>query len=446
MSAYVYRPRRKNQSGKSVPEKNYRGRYRLEGDYKVTEIALHTSDKQVAQKRLKDIVREKEMEREGLIAPKLQRESADKLLLDHMRDYIRNLETLGRDDEYRNRLEVRIERLVKECKWRFAKDVTTDSFSNWRSKQTRFAPKTLNDHLDAISSLMNWMVESERIAANPIHKVKKVDKRGRQAKRRAFTDDEFEKLLTTANPNRRQVYLTAAYTGMRKGELIALVWGDCHLDGERPYISARAVTTKDSKDATIPLHVRLAAELINARPDDANDNTPVFPFMKDISHAIRRDIERAGLVRIDTMGRKLDFHALRYTFATKLAREGTSQRTTQELMRHSDPKMTAQIYTDASQLPTFDAVNSLSWADKKRECEDSDPPLISPLISPLPADVSGPLLSFADIFNEPAYAIEAVDLESFSLTLTHSDGFQNGVPTGIRTPVAGMKIQCPRPD
>jgi integrase len=46
------------------------------------------------------------------------------------------------------------------------------------------------------------------------------------------------------------------------------------------------------------------------------------------------------------MGRKLDFHALRYTFATKLAKGVASQRLTQELMRHSDPKLTAKIYTD----------------------------------------------------------------------------------------------------
>ena len=37
-------------------------------------------------------------------------------------------------------------------------------------------------------------------------------------------------------------------------------------------------------------------------------------------------------------------------------------------MRHSDPNLTANIYTDASQLPTFDAVASLDWEgiDEKR--------------------------------------------------------------------------------
>lgn len=42
--------------------------------------------------------------------------------------------------------------------------------------------------------------------------------------------------------------------------------------------------------------------------------------------------------------------ALRYTFETKLTHSGTSQRLTQELMRHSNPQLTAKIYTDVSQL------------------------------------------------------------------------------------------------
>jgi site-specific recombinase XerD len=48
-------------------------------------------------------------------------------------------------------------------------------------------------------------------------------------------------------------------------------------------------------------------------------------------------MEKAGIERLDDMGRKLDFHALRYTFATKLAASGVSRRMSQELLRHSDP-------------------------------------------------------------------------------------------------------------
>ncbi len=80
--------------------------------------------------------------------------------------------------------------------------------------QKRFSPKTLNDHLDAIRALLNWMMDKECIVANPITKLKKVDIRGKQARRRAFSDNEFKRLLEIANENRRLIYLCAAYTGL----------------------------------------------------------------------------------------------------------------------------------------------------------------------------------------------------------------------------------------
>ena len=78
-------------------------------------------------------------------------------------------------------------------------------------------------------------------------------------------------------------------------------------------------------------------------------------------YVISWKLKLAKIDRIDGLNRKVDFHALRYTFCTMLARQGTSQRMAQELMRHSDPHLTAQIYTDVSQLPTFDAVSALPW-------------------------------------------------------------------------------------
>ena len=62
-----------------------------------------------------------------------------------------------------------------------------------------------------------------------------------------------------------------------------------------------------------------------------------------------RDISKPlQFLSLTPMAGKLDFHSLRYTFATKLARKGVSKRLAQELMRHSDPKLTANIYTDAN--------------------------------------------------------------------------------------------------
>jgi integrase len=100
------------------------------------------------------------------------------------------------------------------------------------------------------------------------------------------------------------------------GELRQLVWNDVKLDHEKPHIIARAATTKNRRQAIIPLHPELIP-LLQASKGPAKPADSVFGFTC-CHHAVssRRfieDLERAGIRRIDDMGRKLDFHCLRYT-------------------------------------------------------------------------------------------------------------------------------------
>jgi hypothetical protein len=49
------------------------------------------------------------------------------------------------------------------------------------------------------------------------------------------------------------------------------------------------------------------------------------------------------------------------------------QRLAQEALRHSDPRLTAMVYTDASQLPMAAAIEKLPWLDGGK-----DSPIDSP--------------------------------------------------------------------
>ena len=80
-----------------------------------------------------------------------------------------------------------------------------------------------------------------------------------------------------------------------------------------------------------------------------------------------KDLEAAGISKKDGAGHVLDIHALRNTFCTMLARAGVGLATTQKLMRHNDPKLTANIYTILELTDTEKAVNSLPGIDTSRE-------------------------------------------------------------------------------
>src|SRR5208337_3524315 len=74
---------------------------------------------------------------------------------------------------------------------------------------------------------------------------------------------------------------------------------------------------------------------------------------------LKVDAGRNGIAYRDEQGRYADFHALRYTWATFLQRNGIAQRFAMKLMRHSDIKLTAKVYTDKMQLPIYESITNL---------------------------------------------------------------------------------------
>jgi hypothetical protein len=74
---------------------------------------------------------------------------------------------------------------------------------------------------------------------------------------------------------------------------------------------------------------------------------------------VRKDLESAGLQYQDEDGRVLDFHSLRSTFATNLARAGVSPAKAQELLRHSDVNLTMRLYKKLELSDLAEAVEQL---------------------------------------------------------------------------------------
>ena len=99
MICTVFRPKR-TKNGHAEIARLYRGRYRLEGDMKITDVPLHTTDKRVAQQKLEEIVKNRQLESAGLLPPEAQRIAQQTPLLDHLKDYLADLSAMGRDPEY----------------------------------------------------------------------------------------------------------------------------------------------------------------------------------------------------------------------------------------------------------------------------------------------------------------------------------------------------------
>jgi integrase len=153
----------------------------------------------------------------------------------------------------------------------------------------------------------------------------------------------------------RALYLMAAMTGLRQGELLGLRWRDLDLDAHKVRVRQTFVRGefKGPKSARgsrgVPLARQLRQAQLELRSSSAfvEDDDLVFgdpeTGMPLNRHVVRRRFQRAcrrAGVRV------VRFHDLRHTFGTRVAASGdVSLRTLQEWMGHRDPKTTL-IYAD----------------------------------------------------------------------------------------------------
>ena len=169
---------------------------------------------------------------------------------------------------------------------------------------------------------------------------------------------ELEKLLALPYPDdafgriEPTLYLTAAMTGLRQGELIGLRWRDVDFDARKvrvvsPFVRGEFNDPKsEGSGRSVPMAKRVAIALAELRERSCTprDSDLVFCHPEtghplDRSKLVRRfkqALERAEVHRIT-------FHELRHTFGTRMAAAGVPLRTLQHWMGHADSK-TTQVY------------------------------------------------------------------------------------------------------
>ncbi|BBO31544.1 tyrosine-type recombinase/integrase [Lacipirellula parvula] len=173
--------------------------------------------------------------------------------------------------------------------------------------------------------------------------------------RRAATEAEFARILKSAKAGafvegltgeqRYWLYRTAVNTGFRASELRSLTPAAFKLRDATPIIVVDGADTKNGAVANQPVHPEFAAELAEWLRCKADDE-PVWggEWNKHAAEMLRADLKAAKVTYRTDRG-VLDFHAIRATFITGLARAKVHPKHAQILARHSDIKLTMQTYT-----------------------------------------------------------------------------------------------------
>ena len=240
--------------------------------------------------------------------------------------------------------------------------------------------------VQSLKGMLRWAHGMDMIARDPLAGVKKLPEGKRQQvqARRALNDAEIEALLRAARQEdddlsvrvrvpQAAFWRTVLETGARYGELRAITWA--YLDPENAVLTLSAQTTKAGKERRIPLASDLVAELLSLKASHWQVTglppTPTDPIFlsthgrpwpvpsNNINRHLKRLLERAQIDRVDARGEKIDFHALRHSFASRLARNGVPLTQAQRLLGHSDPKLTAQVYTHLNVEDLRGAIDSM---------------------------------------------------------------------------------------
>ena len=171
-----------------------------------------------------------------------------------------------------------------------------------------------------------------------------------------YAREEIDALVSAAaNEQDAAIYLTAAMTGLRRGELVALRWRDVDFPGQAlrvraNYSHGQLVPPKSGKVRTVPMVPAVATTLarLTQRDHFTSQEDPVFAGSGgghlDASALRRRytaAVKRAGL-------RPLPFHSLRHYFGSMAVNRATLVQV-QSWMGHSHIQTTARYLHAKSQ-------------------------------------------------------------------------------------------------
>lgn len=228
-------------------------------------------------------------------------------------------------------------------------DITTATIERWRDDwidQEGASNRTIQKYLVILGSIFRHAKRRYGLRTNPMDEVERPRVRNR-VEIDVLSPEEVWALVRSADSEQdAAIFLTAAFTGLRQGELLALRWRDVDFERRvirvhRTYKSGNGVDTpKSGRGRAVPMADEVAQALarLGEREQATADDDLVFigPMghvnAQKLGYRYKAALKRAGL-------RELRFHDLRHTFGT-IAINRADIVQVQAWMGHADIKTT----------------------------------------------------------------------------------------------------------
>jgi len=225
--------------------------------------------------------------------------------------------------------------------------------------QAGYNPKTINNHVAVLRRLLAEAEELELITHVP--KVRKLPSEPPALD--FLTFEEAEALVNAAEGEWRTMILVALKTGLRQGELLGLRWSDINFASKTMLVSRSIFrglvgSPKSNRARLVPL----CDEAVEALQAHRHQRGP-YVFCDAKGRLLTDNLCKAPLVRAWKGAglRPVNWHMLRHTFASHLVMKGAHIKAVQELLGHSDIRVTMR-YAHLSPDIARDAVQLLNSA------------------------------------------------------------------------------------
>lgn len=230
---------------------------------------------------------------------------------------------------------------------------TVREFIKHQKDNTNLSNNSIDKNVRLLKSIIQKQVDEGALFLNPVDKVKKLKIETKEM--RALNVDEVMKLLYTCkkhNPNFYPILFTALFTGMRRGELLALTWDKinwvkCEIKIDRSIYKGQFVTPKTK---TSIRKIGMTQELVKVLKEwklKSPSNPNNFVFANEAGNSIdpRNLVQRMFEPMLKRAGLgKLRWHDLRHSYASILIAQNAQIKFIQKQLGHSSAKMTMDRY------------------------------------------------------------------------------------------------------
>jgi integrase len=260
-------------------------------------------------------------------------------------------------------------------------------------------PKTVQNIIRCFSSLLSHAVEDNLISVNPaLRPGKFLPKISKRRRLDPLTRQELAQFLAHSKavaPALYPLFLCAARTGLRQGELLALQWDDVNLAGRflgvcRNFTHGRLTTPKSGESRRVDLSRELTATLealqLDRQLDAATrgqDAAPPWVFCDPQGKPFHQNWVRLRFFRLlkGAGVRQVRFHDLRHTFASLLLQNGESPVYVKEQMGHCSIQVTVDLYGHLIPGGNTQAVDRLDFvlAERPLKPESATPAQPAPV-------------------------------------------------------------------